>query len=85
MANGKLKQLVMVNERWETIRCLAMERQQILQSRLNTLQLNHLKQVCEWLTEFEKITNQMGQYLSDDSEICRQHIAAHTQIQVTFF
>lgn len=81
-AQGILQQLVMVNERWENIRSLAMERQKIFQSRLNALQQNHLKQVINWLTEFEKIINQTGRYLFDDSEICRQHIASHTQIQV---
>lgn len=71
----------MVNERWEGIRSVAMERQQILQNRLNSLQTEHLKKVVEWLAEFEKIILHIGQKLSDDPEVCRNHIAAHTQIQ----
>lgn len=82
-AAGILNQLLMVNERWERIRAMAMDRQQLLQNRLNELQRDHLAQVSKWLTEFEGIlATRQQENLAETPEACWRQIAEHALIQV---
>ncbi|KAI1731516.1 calponin homology (CH) domain-containing protein [Ditylenchus destructor] len=79
---GILNQLLMVNERWERIRAMAMDRQQLLQNRLNELQRDHLSQVSKWLTEFEGIlATRQQENLAETPEACWRQIAEHALIQ----
>lgn len=49
-----LSQLLMVNARWERVREIAMSRQNLLQQRLNSLQLEQLEAIRSWLDKTEE-------------------------------
>ncbi|CAD5206423.1 unnamed protein product [Bursaphelenchus okinawaensis] len=70
-------QLLIVNDRWEDVRCQAMRRQHALQVQLNRLQRDQLKQICEWLSGVEELVNER-KILPSDIEQCRKLIEEHT-------
>uniref|UniRef100_A0A1I7SAC8 Dystrophin n=1 Tax=Bursaphelenchus xylophilus TaxID=6326 RepID=A0A1I7SAC8_BURXY len=70
-------QLLLVNQRWEDVRCQAMLRQQALQVQLNKLQKEQLQQICGWLSGVEGLIEDR-KTLPSDIEQCRQQITEHT-------
>uniref|UniRef100_A0A0N5BAQ1 Dystrophin n=1 Tax=Strongyloides papillosus TaxID=174720 RepID=A0A0N5BAQ1_STREA len=75
-----ISQLLIVNQRWETVREKAMERQTELQSNLNCLQLQQLNEISKWLDDMEGIMEKRQTIGSDIDEIQRQ-IKDHEDIQ----
>uniref|UniRef100_A0A915ACG1 Dystrophin n=1 Tax=Parascaris univalens TaxID=6257 RepID=A0A915ACG1_PARUN len=75
-----LSQLLMVNARWERVRDLAMSRQNLLQQRLNTLQLNQLEAIRKWLEKIEEEIEQTPT-LSLDADEVERLIRIHSDMQ----
>uniref|UniRef100_A0A913HW11 Calponin-homology (CH) domain-containing protein n=1 Tax=Strongyloides stercoralis TaxID=6248 RepID=A0A913HW11_STRER len=75
-----ISQLLIVNQRWETVREKAMERQTELQSNLNNLQLKQLNNISIWLDDMENIIKKRQVIASDIDEIEKQ-IKDHEDVQ----
>ncbi|CEF68324.1 Discontinuous actin hexagon [Strongyloides ratti] len=75
-----ISQLLIVNQRWETVREKAMERQTELQSNLNSLQLEQLNEISRWLDDMEEMIKNRQNISNDISEI-EMEIKDHEDIQ----
>ncbi|VDK43703.1 unnamed protein product [Anisakis simplex] len=75
-----LSQLLMVNSRWERVRELAMNRQNLLQQRLNSLQFNQLEAIRNWLDKMEEeIEN--APLITLDADEAQKLILTHADVQ----
>jgi hypothetical protein len=66
------KQISVVNDKWETLRALAMERQAKLHEHLMRLQQSELDDVIGWLTQIERIMDDTPALGSDESTLIAQ-------------
>uniref|UniRef100_A0A1I7ZWA7 Calponin-homology (CH) domain-containing protein n=1 Tax=Steinernema glaseri TaxID=37863 RepID=A0A1I7ZWA7_9BILA len=73
-------QLLIVNQRWEAVRALAMQRQNLLQHHLNRLQHQQLDTISSWLIEMEK-TMATNSTISDNAEEVAKQIDEHAALQ----
>lgn len=72
-ASSITQQLVIVNQKWDTLREKAMLRQQALQEQLNRLQRDQLHAICDWIQNFEQIIAEHA-LLADTAESCKQQV-----------
>uniref|UniRef100_A0A0N4ZFM9 Dystrophin n=1 Tax=Parastrongyloides trichosuri TaxID=131310 RepID=A0A0N4ZFM9_PARTI len=75
-----ISQLLIVNQRWESVREKAMERQTELQSNLNCLQVEQLNEISKWLDDMEGIVKER-QTLSNEIDEIQKQINDHEKIQ----
>ncbi|KAK0429407.1 hypothetical protein QR680_011365 [Steinernema hermaphroditum] len=73
-------QLLIVNQRWEAVRALAMQRQNLLQHHLNRLQHQQLDTISSWLIEMEK-TMATNSTISDNADEVAKQIDEHAALQ----
>uniref|UniRef100_A0A0R3RNK0 Dystrophin n=1 Tax=Elaeophora elaphi TaxID=1147741 RepID=A0A0R3RNK0_9BILA len=75
-----VSQLLVVNSKWERIREVAMTRQNQLQHCLNTVQIEQLESIRQWLDSMEEEIQNAPPLTMNENEIA-QLIDAHATIQ----
>ncbi|TKR92164.1 hypothetical protein L596_006870 [Steinernema carpocapsae] len=80
LSQSIVSQLLIVNQRWESVRALAMRRQNLLQQHLNRLQHKQLEKISAWLIDMEK-TMATNSTISDNAEEVAKQIDEHAALQ----
>lgn len=74
------KQMALVNEKWESLRRGAMERQAVLQEKLMTLQQSQLDNMRSWLEDMESEINKSAS-IAIDPDIVKEQTEKHKLFQ----
>ncbi|CAI4222409.1 unnamed protein product [Auanema sp. JU1783] len=73
-------QLHIVNQRWEELRALALDRQTKLQTQLNYLQQKQLSSISKWLSGMETEISSTGS-IATETEAILEQMEEHSRIQ----
>uniref|UniRef100_A0AC35U142 Dystrophin n=1 Tax=Rhabditophanes sp. KR3021 TaxID=114890 RepID=A0AC35U142_9BILA len=79
-----ISQLLIVNQRWETVREQAMERQTDLQRNLNNLQIKQLDAITQWFDQVESDIKRQGPLAGEVEDIesqLKEHAALNEAIE----